>query len=98
LWDPELGLYLDHDLRADEPLRSLTVAGFAPLVAGHMNSERLEALLETLDSTAFTGHPRLRWPLPPSTSPEDPGFHRRSSRKHRPKPSSTKPDKSGSAR
>jgi hypothetical protein len=73
-WNPELGLYLDHDVRADEPLRVRTVAGFAPLIAGHLSPERLETLLGTLDSPAFAGHPGLRWPLPPSTSPEDPGF------------------------
>lgn len=77
-WNPELGLYLDYDLRAGRPLRARTVAGFAPLIAGHMSTERLTALLETLDSPAFLGHPELRWPLPPSTSPEDPGFHPRS--------------------
>ena len=33
-WDPELRLCLDYDLRAAKPLRSRTVAGFAPLVAG----------------------------------------------------------------
>jgi hypothetical protein len=77
LWDPELGLYLDHDLRAEEPLRALTVAGFAPLIAGHMTSKRLEALLETLDSPMFLGYPGLCRSLPPSTSPADSGFHRR---------------------
>jgi glycogen debranching enzyme len=35
-------------------------------------------LLATLDSTAFLGHRGLRWPLPPSTSPEDSKFHPRS--------------------
>jgi glucosylglycerate hydrolase len=77
-WDPELMLYLDYDLRAGAPLRVRTVAGLAPLIAGHLSSERLETLLRTLDSPAFAGHPELRWPLPPSTSPEDPGFHPRS--------------------
>ena len=68
-WDPELGLCLDHDLYAERPLRVRTVAGFAPLIAGHLNPERLKALLSTLESPAFAGHPGLRWPLPPSTSP-----------------------------
>jgi hypothetical protein len=54
------------------------VAGFAPLIAGGLRPERLDALLETLDSPAFAGNPRLRWPLPPSTSPEDPRFDPRS--------------------
>ena len=77
-WDPELGLCLDHDLYADRPLRVRTVAGFAPLIAGHLNPERLKALLSTLESPAFAGHPGLRWPLPPSTSPQESGFHPRS--------------------
>jgi hypothetical protein len=43
------GLYPDRDLWANEPLRALTVAGFAPLVAGRVNPERLEALFEILN-------------------------------------------------
>jgi hypothetical protein len=77
-WDPDLKLCLDYDLRAKEPARVRTVAGFAPLIAGGLNPERLKDLLETLDSPEFAGSPRLRWPLPPSTSPEEPGFHPRS--------------------
>ena len=78
LWEPDLGLYLDYDLRAGRPLRALTVAGFSPLVAGHLGCGRLETLLQTLDSPAFAGGPDLCWDLPPSTSPDDPGFHPRS--------------------
>src|SRR5918994_4767374 len=48
LWDPELGLCLDYDLRARRPLRARTVAGFAPLIAGRQSPERLEALVATL--------------------------------------------------
>ena len=33
-WDPDLGLCLDYDLRAGEPLAARTIAGFAPLIAG----------------------------------------------------------------
>nr|MDQ3317782.1 glycogen debranching protein [Actinomycetota bacterium] len=77
-WDREFGLCLDYDLRADRPLRARTVAGFAPLIAGGLNRERLDDLLKTLDSPAFLGHRGLRWALPPSTSPEDPGFRPRS--------------------
>jgi hypothetical protein len=73
-WDPEFGLCLDYDLLADEPLPARTVGGFAPLIAGAGNPEHLAALLEILDSTTFAGNPELRWPLPPSTSPEDPEF------------------------
>ncbi len=73
-WDPELGLCLDYDLRAAEPLPARTVGGFAPLIAGSGNPDHLEALLRILDSTTFAGDPELRLPLPPSTSPEDPEF------------------------
>jgi len=77
-WDPELGLCLDYDLRADRPLRVRTVAGFAPLIAGGLSPGRIGDLLKTLDSSAFLGHRGLRWALPPSTSPEDPRFNPRS--------------------
>ena len=77
-WDPALGLYLDYDVRAAASVRVRTVAGFAPLIAGGLSPDRLAALLATLDSPAFLGHPDLRWPMPPSTSPEDAGFRSRS--------------------
>jgi glucosylglycerate hydrolase len=77
-WDPELGLCLDYDLRAGKPLQIRTVAGFAPLIAGRQSPEHVDNLIAALDSPAFRGHPWLRWPLPPSTSPFQDGFHRRS--------------------
>ena len=77
-WDPDLKLCLDYDLRAGKAARVRTVAGFAPLIAGGLNPERLRELLDTLDSPTFAGNPRLAYPLPPSTSPEEPGFHPRS--------------------
>src|SRR5215211_3217933 len=77
-WDPDLGLCLDYDVLAGRPLRVRTIAGFAPLIAGSLSRERLDALLETLDSPAFAGREGLHRPLPPSTSPEEPGFHPRS--------------------
>jgi hypothetical protein len=78
-WDDKLNLCLDYDLRAERSLRVRAVAGFAaPLIAGRQSPERLATLLGELDSTAFAGHSELRWPLPPSTSPEEPGFHPRS--------------------
>jgi glucosylglycerate hydrolase len=76
-WDQELGLCLDYDLRRDAPLRARTIAGFAPLVAGGIEAGELEAALRTLYSPYFLEHPRLRRPLPPSTSPEEPRFHPR---------------------
>jgi glycogen debranching enzyme len=77
-WDPGLRLCLDYDLRAAKPLRSRTVADFAPLVAGDLEPLRLAILLETLKSPSFTAYPGLRRPLPPSTSPTDPRFNPRS--------------------
>jgi glucosylglycerate hydrolase len=77
-WDPDLKLCLDYDLRAGKAARVRTVAGFAPLIAGGLSPERLRELLDTLDSPKFAGNPRLAFPLPPSTSPEEPGFHPRS--------------------
>ena len=77
-WDEALGLCLDYDIRIDRPIRVRTVAGFAPLVAGGQDPDRLAALLRTFDSPAFLGHPKLRWPVPPSTSPADPAFRPRS--------------------
>ncbi len=77
-WDEELGLYLDYDVLAGEPLKARTVAGLAPLVAGQLPPGRLELLVERLHSPEFLGHPDLYRPLPPSTSPEDPGFMRHS--------------------
>ena len=75
-WDANLGLCLDLHLRANAPLRVRTVAGFSPLVAGGIGHEREP--LETLYSEAFLGYPKLRWPLPPSTSPLEGCFHPRS--------------------
>ena len=77
-WHRDLRLCLDQDLRTGSPLVTRTVAGFAPLVAGGMDDARRAALLASLDSPAFLGHQDLRWPLPPSTSPDDPGFRPRS--------------------
>jgi glucosylglycerate hydrolase len=77
-WDPELKLSLDYDLRAGEPARVRTIAGFAPLIAGGLSDERLKELLKTLESPAFAGNPRLHLRLPPSTSPYESSFHPRS--------------------
>lgn len=70
-WDEELGLCVDRNLRAGSPIRLRTVAGFAPLIAGAVAPGRL---VEQLDSPSFCGDARLRWPLPPSTSPDEPAF------------------------
>jgi glucosylglycerate hydrolase len=76
-WDAHLGLCLDRDVLTGKPLRVRTIAGFAPLVAGGQEPDRLDALLKTLYSTAFLGNARLRLPLPPSASPEEAHFQSR---------------------
>lgn len=77
-FDPELGLCLDYDILAERPAKVRTIAGFAPLISGGASREQMDSMLKTLDSPAFAGNPKLRYPLPPSTSPEEPGFHPRS--------------------
>ena len=77
-WDPMTGLAVDFDLRLEMPLRSATVAGFAPLIAGGLSEERTESIVDVFDSDIFLGHPDLHRPLPVSTSPDDPGFRPRS--------------------
>lgn len=76
--DPETGLAADVDLRTGEWLRTETIAGFAPLVAGGAPPHLRHRLVEQLLGPRWAGHPRLRWPLPPSTSPFSPAFDRRS--------------------
>jgi len=76
-WDPALNLCLDYDLRAGKPIPVRVMGGFAPLIAGHLSPERRAAILTTLYSPAWLGHSRLRWPVPPSTSPDDPAFDSR---------------------
>ena len=77
-WDPSLGLCVDRDVLTGESLRVRTVAGFAPLISGGLGGKRLGDMLRSLDSPDFTGNLSLHRPLPPSTSPNEPGFHPRS--------------------
>lgn len=72
--DPATGLAADVDLLRGQPLRTQTIAGFAPLIAGGLPAARREALVELLFSPSWAGHPRMRWPLPPSTSPSSDAF------------------------
>jgi glucosylglycerate hydrolase len=77
-WDPDLGLCLDYDVSIGRPIRSRTIAGFAPLISGGVTVERLADLLLRFDSPDFTGSAMLRRPLPPSTSPDEKRFDPRS--------------------
>jgi glucosylglycerate hydrolase len=70
------GLAADVDVRTGERLPAQTVAGFAPLIAGGMSPEERRELVQELSGPSWAGHPDLRWPLPPSTSPCSTAFRR----------------------
>lgn len=74
--DPATGLARDYDVRTGEWIGAMTVAGFAPLIAGG-DPARLARQRALLLGEQWMGHPVLRFPLPPSTSPTSPGFRRR---------------------
>jgi glucosylglycerate hydrolase len=74
--DPGTGLARDWDVLAGRWVAPLTVAGFAPLVAGG-DTGLLTRQRSLLLGEQWMGHPALRFPLPPSTSPVSPDFRRR---------------------
>jgi glucosylglycerate hydrolase len=74
--DPATGLARDWDVLAGRWVAPLTVAGFAPLVAGG-DPALLTRQRSLLLGEQWMGHPALRFPLPPSTSPVSPAFRRR---------------------
>jgi glucosylglycerate hydrolase len=67
--DPATGLAADVDLRTGKWLRTETVAGFAPLIAGQLPAGVRARLTGLLLGPRWCGHPGLRWPVPPTTSP-----------------------------
>ena len=67
--DPATGLAADVDLRTGKWLRTETVAGFAPLIAGQLPADVRARLTGLLLGPRWCGHPGLRWPVPPTTSP-----------------------------
>jgi glucosylglycerate hydrolase len=75
-YDAQRGLCADYDVRSGEDIRLRTFAGFAPLFARTADTSQRADQLRLLDSEDFCGHPRLRWPLLPSTSPAEPAFER----------------------
>jgi glucosylglycerate hydrolase len=73
--DEASGLAADVDLKTGTWLRTETIAGFAPLIAGAMPRHTRQRLVSLLTGPRWAGHPGLRWALPPSTSPESPAFN-----------------------
>jgi hypothetical protein len=72
--DEASGLAADVDLRTGSWLRTETIAGFAPLIAGGMPLYMRQRLVSLLAGPRWAGHPGLRWALPPSTSPYSAAF------------------------
>jgi len=73
--DEASGLAADVDLRTGMWLRTETIAGFAPLIAGGMPRDLRQQLVALLTGPRWAGHPGLRWALPPSTSPYSAAFN-----------------------
>lgn len=73
-WSHELNTTADKDLVDGSDIHMLTLASFAPLLAGQVTPEIRQHLVRLWSSPAFVGHAGLRWKLPPSASPEAPGF------------------------
>jgi glucosylglycerate hydrolase len=67
--DEVSGLAADVDLRTGAWLRTETIAGFAPLIAGGMPLYLRKRLVALLLGERWAGHPSLKFALPPSTSP-----------------------------
>jgi glucosylglycerate hydrolase len=72
--DEATGLAADVDLRTGSLLRTQTIAGFAPLIAGGIPGRQRQRLITLLTGPRWAGHPALRWALPPSTAPHSPEF------------------------
>ncbi len=75
--DPVSGLALDTDLRSGLPLVAETLAGFAPLICGGLSEAAEQQMTRLLESARWTGHPSLRHPVLPTTSPASADFRPR---------------------
>lgn len=75
--DPATGLAADVDERSGERLATATVAGFAPLLCGGLDTESERRLLSSFAGPDWCGHPGLFAPAPPSTSPVSAAFDAR---------------------
>jgi hypothetical protein len=73
--DEASGLAADVDLRTGHWLVTETIAGFSPLIAGHAPEGLRRHQIDLLLGERWAGHPALKWPLPPSTSPCSAAFN-----------------------
>jgi hypothetical protein len=74
-WDDDLQTCLDQDRITGRPVRSDTIGGFAPLIAG-CELDRFALLVDRLFGPTYAGADGLAWPLPLTTSITDPRFDR----------------------
>jgi glucosylglycerate hydrolase len=72
--DEASGLAADVDLRTETWLRTETIAGFAPLIAGGMPLQLRKRQVDMLLGERWAGHPSFKYALPPSTSPCSPAY------------------------
>jgi hypothetical protein len=75
--DEQSGLATDTDLRTGRPNAVETIAGFSPLLCGGLEPARERRLLDLMGSSRWTGHPALRQPVLPTTSPASTDFRPR---------------------
>ena len=76
--DPATGLCRDWDAKAGRWAQAQSLASFATLLAGRAardaGSAAYERQREVVTGPRWAGHPALRFALPPTLSPDDPGF------------------------
>ena len=75
--DNKTGLATDTDLRTGRRSRVETIAGFAPLLCGGLAPAAEDRMIELFRSPRWTGHPQLRYPVLPTTSPASTDFRPR---------------------
>ncbi len=74
--DPETGLCRDWDARRGEWSPAQSLASFSALLGGGDDS-LVQRQLAIITGPRWAGHPDLRFGLPPTLSPDDPGYRPR---------------------
>jgi hypothetical protein len=75
--DPVTGLARDYDRRNQRWIDVETLAGFAPLLCGGLDTADEQKMLSLLEGPEWCGHPDLVAGVPPTVSPNCPGFKAR---------------------
>jgi hypothetical protein len=74
--DPDSGLCRDWDARAGSWTTAQSLASFSVLLCGG-DDDLYRRQREVITGRRWAGHPDLRYALPPTLSPDDPGFRPR---------------------